>query len=197
VAWADVYHAYGPAEDVPAQLAAVVVGDDATRAEAWWNLWGNIVHQGTIYEATVQAVPLLFALAERLDHPGRGHALLMLQAIGSPAEVCVWRYGADGGLVSDEAEQARLLELLRATMSAGAERLLDGWRDEPDDVRRLLLWLLSSFRDLQPAYADLVAETLPAEHRDAWELAIHGAETQEEADAVWALEDWVTKPLQR
>ena len=50
---------------------------------------------------------------------------------------------------------------------------------------------------LQPAYADLVAETLPAEHRDAWELAIHGAETQEEADAVWALEDWVTKPLQR
>jgi hypothetical protein len=36
---------------VPGQLAAVSVGDDETRDEAWWNLWGNI-HQGTIYEAT-------------------------------------------------------------------------------------------------------------------------------------------------
>lgn len=30
VGWQDLYHAYGPAQDVSAQLAAVIVGDDAT-----------------------------------------------------------------------------------------------------------------------------------------------------------------------
>jgi hypothetical protein len=52
VEWGAVHHAYGPAGDVPGQLAAVIVGDDETRDEACWNLWGNIHHQGTIYEAT-------------------------------------------------------------------------------------------------------------------------------------------------
>jgi hypothetical protein len=35
VEWGDVYHAYGPASDVPGQLAAVILGDDETREEAW------------------------------------------------------------------------------------------------------------------------------------------------------------------
>jgi hypothetical protein len=46
VEWSAVHHAYGPASDVPGQLAEVIVGDDETRDEAWWNLWGNIHHQG-------------------------------------------------------------------------------------------------------------------------------------------------------
>ena len=52
VDWSAVHHAYGAASDVPGQLPAVIVGDEETRDEAWWNLWGNIHHQGTIYEAT-------------------------------------------------------------------------------------------------------------------------------------------------
>jgi hypothetical protein len=38
VDWSAVRNAYGPASDVPGQLAAVIVGDDDTRDEAWWNL---------------------------------------------------------------------------------------------------------------------------------------------------------------
>ena len=41
VDWSAVHHAYGPATDVPGQLAAVIVGDQETREEAWWNLWGT------------------------------------------------------------------------------------------------------------------------------------------------------------
>jgi hypothetical protein len=36
---------------------------DATRQAAWWELWGNIHHQGSVYEATLPAVDLLIALA--------------------------------------------------------------------------------------------------------------------------------------
>jgi hypothetical protein len=46
VDWGALYHAYGPASDVPVLLGAVTVGEDATRRAAWWELWGNIHHQG-------------------------------------------------------------------------------------------------------------------------------------------------------
>lgn len=83
VPWPELYHAYGPAIDVPGQLAAVIVGDDETRDEAWWNLWGNIHHQGTIYEATVPGVPLLLGLADWVsgsaDSPEDADAVFALE----------------------------------------------------------------------------------------------------------------------
>ena len=168
VEWSGVHHAYGPATDVPGQLAAVIVGDDATREEAWWNLWGNIHHQGTIYEATVPAVPILLGVATWPAHPDRAQAILLLREVGA----------AEGGPV--------------ALLAAGTAPMLDGWRSEPSDVQRALLWLLTVHADLRAWHQDLVEEVLPKRHRQAWELAIAGSvNAEEEADAVFALEDWV------
>lgn len=192
VQWSDVYHAYGPASDVPAQLAAVIVGDEETREEAWWNLWGNIHHQGTIYEATVPAVPILLGIASWTDHPDRAQALLMLREVGAAEGVYVWRYGADDELVSNEDEQRRLYPELRSMLAAGVAPILSAWRNQPPDVQRALIWLLSVDGDLRARHQDLVDEVLPEEHRQAWELEIAGAvSSQEEADTVFALEDWV------
>jgi hypothetical protein len=41
VDWEAPYHAYESASDVPVLLSAVTVGDDPTRAAAWWQLRGN------------------------------------------------------------------------------------------------------------------------------------------------------------
>lgn len=59
VAWDEVWHAYGQAGDALNQLVAVVVGDDPTRDVAWTSLSVEILHQGTVYEATVPAVPII------------------------------------------------------------------------------------------------------------------------------------------
>ena len=168
VEWGAVHHAYGPATDVPGQLAAVIVGDDETRDDAWWNLWGNIHHQGTIYEATAPAVPILLALAAWREHPDRAQALLMLREItAAPGE-------------------------LRSAVAAGAAPILDGWRTEPPDVQRALLWLLSVDADLRAERQDLIDAVLPDRHRPAWELEIAGAaDSEDEEDAVVAREDWV------
>lgn len=190
VAWDELYHAYGPASDVPGQIAAVLVGDDETRAEAWWNLWGNIHHQGTIYEATVPAVPILLGIAGWSDHPDRAEALMMLREIGAACGAHVWRYGAHGDPVSDEDEQRRLHPELRNRLVAGAASMLDSWRSEPPDVRRALLWLLSVHTDLRAEHQDLVDEVLPAVHRRAWELELAGSM---DSDAVFALEEWVRR----
>ncbi|MEU4097274.1 hypothetical protein [Streptomyces sp. NPDC026673] len=63
VAWPELRHAYGPAEDVPALLRALTAADEEVAEEAEQELWSSIVHQGTVYEATLPAVPFLARLA--------------------------------------------------------------------------------------------------------------------------------------
>lgn len=62
VRWAELEHAYGEADDLPGMLRALA-GDDEQAAEALDELWSSILHQGTVYAATVQAVPFLAQLA--------------------------------------------------------------------------------------------------------------------------------------
>lgn len=61
--WSDVNDAYGPAAEIPVLLnRAEQAPDDVA---VWDELWGRLCHQGTIYPASVQAVPYLAELAER------------------------------------------------------------------------------------------------------------------------------------
>ena len=76
VDWEALTYAYGPAGAARGQLIAAAVGDDATRERAWEDLWAGIWHQGTVYEATGPAVPLLAALAAWGSYPDRVRALV-------------------------------------------------------------------------------------------------------------------------
>ncbi|WP_257135648.1 HEAT repeat domain-containing protein, partial [Streptomyces sp. b94] len=57
--WASYTHAYGSAEDVPGHLRALAADDDAAADEAQSELYGSILHQGSVYEASAKAVPFL------------------------------------------------------------------------------------------------------------------------------------------
>ena len=46
VAWDSFEHAYGPAGDVP-ELLRALAGDDEAAAEAMYELYGTIGHQGS------------------------------------------------------------------------------------------------------------------------------------------------------
>jgi len=76
VAWDDLGHAYGGASDVPNLLRGLAEGD----GNALYELFGNIWHQGTVYEATAPAVPFLIELLDgpEVDVPG---VLELLSAI--------------------------------------------------------------------------------------------------------------------
>lgn len=62
VPWAELTHAYGPASDVPGQIRALRSSDAKSREKALWELYGNIFHQGTRYQATPHAIPFLYEL---------------------------------------------------------------------------------------------------------------------------------------
>ncbi|MFC8721670.1 hypothetical protein [Kitasatospora sp. NPDC057198] len=62
--WSRLRHAYGPADDVPALLRALAdAADPESRSEAGLEAWSSLAHQGTVYAASVAAVPFLAALA--------------------------------------------------------------------------------------------------------------------------------------
>lgn len=63
VPWDTLEHAYGPATDVPEVLRALVSGEEEQADEAMYELYGNIWHQGSVYPATIPAVPFLVAIA--------------------------------------------------------------------------------------------------------------------------------------
>ena len=60
--WSSLTHAYGPADDVPGLLRSLNSPNEKTRKDAIYELFGNIWHQGTVYEATIYAVPYLIEL---------------------------------------------------------------------------------------------------------------------------------------
>ncbi len=83
LAWDEVEHAYGPAKDVPGLLRALASPDEKPRAQALDELYGNIYHQGTVYQATSFAVPFLIELAAEREVQGRHQILALLSAIAN------------------------------------------------------------------------------------------------------------------
>jgi hypothetical protein len=81
VDWASLTHAYGPAADVPDQLRALASADAGTREHALRELYGNIFHQGTRYEASSEAVPFLVELAGSPDVAARDEIIALLVAL--------------------------------------------------------------------------------------------------------------------
>ncbi|MET9551755.1 hypothetical protein [Streptomyces sp. NPDC006645] len=79
--WAEREHAYGSADDVPDQLRALASDDAEEAEEALYELYGNIVHQGSVYEATAHAVPYPARLAAAGIRPAD-----MLVLLGCVAE---------------------------------------------------------------------------------------------------------------
>jgi len=83
IPWHSLQHAYGTAEDVPELLRQLQTAEPNTSNEnsPLWHLFGNIWHQGTVYEATSYAVPFLIKLAEDPATPDRVGILGLLAAI--------------------------------------------------------------------------------------------------------------------
>lgn len=76
VPWDQLEHAYGEASDIPQMLRELASLDTEIRERALWSLYGNIWHQGTVYEATAYAIPFLIELLEESDVEDK-HAILI------------------------------------------------------------------------------------------------------------------------
>ena len=57
--WSQLHHAYGEASDVPIFIRQLLSNDKIVVDKAIYELFGNIHHQRTVYEASAYAVPFL------------------------------------------------------------------------------------------------------------------------------------------
>ncbi len=179
VRWHEVHHAYGLATNVPALLLAIVVGTDEVRSPAWWELWGNIHHQGTAYEATARSVPFIEAVAGSLEHPDGVEALSFLRQIVVGNGTCA--------------------AAVRAAVRPGVEASLANWEMEPDLIQRALSWLASVYPDLaslHPGLEQLVPESMRSKWaevvtRSGYPIAYQDESTDDAMDRQAELERWV------
>ncbi|OKI95136.1 hypothetical protein [Kitasatospora sp. CB01950] len=144
--WAAVNHAYGPAEDLPDLLRAFAEGGQGAE-EALDELYGSIVHQGTVYAASIYAAPYL----ARIAASGR-QAVDALRLLGCLAE--------------SEDESGVEPGAVRAAVTAQLPLLIPLLADEAADVRQAAGWTVGHTRDTDialPAVRErLAAETEPA-----------------------------------
>jgi hypothetical protein len=160
IPWSKLKHAYGPADDVPGLLRALTSTDAAERDSAQSDLFGNIWHQGTVYEATAYAVPFLVQLALASSVPDRADVLGLLGAIaesndgprGAHDEV-VRRASGVVGLLADgdplvRASAGYVLGALGELAAAIGPQLRAAIDREPDRLARAGLLLgLAALRD--------------------------------------------------
>jgi hypothetical protein len=69
--WKKLEHAYGEASDVPQLIRNLASKDPDLRDQALYELYGNIFHQGTRYQATPYAIPFFFELIRQPDTPDK------------------------------------------------------------------------------------------------------------------------------
>ncbi|MET9388517.1 HEAT repeat domain-containing protein [Streptomyces sp. NPDC002928] len=125
--WSSLSHAYGSAEDIPDLLRALAGADVDAADEALSELYGSVLHQGTVYAATAEAVPFLAGIATANHRTAD-----VLALVGGMAE-SKDEYGvAPGAVRAAVAEQLPLLLPLLAS-------------PEPE-VRRTAAWAVSHTR---------------------------------------------------
>jgi hypothetical protein len=83
VEWSKLSHAYGFADDVPALIRDLASSNPKVRQNAMHELYGNIWHQGTVYEATAYAVPFLAELLNSDKVTDKNQILLFLSALAN------------------------------------------------------------------------------------------------------------------
>ncbi|MEV0327003.1 HEAT repeat domain-containing protein [Micromonospora echinospora] len=79
--WRRLGHAYGSAGDVPDQLRALCSPDPTAREGAFGDLYSNIFHQGSRYEASAYAVPFLLDMVADPATPDRELVLYLLTCL--------------------------------------------------------------------------------------------------------------------
>jgi hypothetical protein len=125
ISWADLQHAYGPADDVTELLQALLSGD---ADEALDELFSSLCHQGSVYSASVYAVPFL----ARIAAAGIGAAGVL---------------GLLGCIAKSTNERA--LEVpgsARAAVAAQVDVLVSLLSDPDAEVRALTAWALAEGR---------------------------------------------------
>ncbi|MFG2986450.1 hypothetical protein ACGFYQ_35265 [Streptomyces sp. NPDC048258] len=196
--WLASSHAYGSAEDIPDLLRALTGTDADAADEALSDLYGSVLHQGTVYAASAEAVPFLARIA------AVGHRTAdVLGLLGGMAE-SEDEYGvAPGAVRAAVAEQLPLLLPLLAAAEPTVRRtaawavshtraaeialpaLRTRWEEETEPATRAEV--LAGVARLDPQGGSVAAATVlePSQPSQPAEVRMAAVFARLDADAPW------------
>ena len=167
--WASVTHAYGPADDVPDMIRAMTSDDAEIRQQAFYQAYGNIWHQGTVYAATAPAVPFLLELAAAPTLPDRHRVLELLfhLAHGSSYLDVHQHLSVVGETLKEQrdfgddlAEELKWVQAATAAVAAGKDVYLTLLSDDVPAVRRHAARMLTCCPDHRSEIVPALIRTL-------------------------------------
>lgn len=137
--WAELYHAYGNASDVPEMIRKL---RRTGEQERWINfLWdeigGSLCHQGTVYTATYAIVPYLVKLLRFTDEFQKFNLIALLG----------WIAGSRDRVASPADLEADYKDSIKTVAGIGRELLLSQNFDQSDYI-----WLLDSVAGLHECF---------------------------------------------
>jgi hypothetical protein len=203
VPWAQLQDAYGSAADVPNEIRALVAEDADARNAAFKALFSNICHQGTIYEASIHALPFLIEILRSDSCPDRNSLVLLVSCI--VAGHGYWEIhksillsnpfthrpvARPADLESKIAAERVLVDAVRKIGSDAAPLLIPELTNPEADVRKAVAEALCQYPGTQailPALQSALRTERDAEVRDAIQIAINdltGKPTAAGSDAV-------------
>lgn len=152
VNWRKLSHAYGSARDVPQMFKALMAEDVTVRGQALDKMSASLCHQGTVYNATVAAVPLLIELLQMPEVQDKDEILVLLACIA---------HGSGEDLLFDAQEYDNpafpalldgLSPFLRLLQSPVAK------------IRAASSFLLTKFAEVEPAVSEELSRALLVEN---------------------------------
>ncbi len=182
VPWSTLHHAYGTAEDVPEQLRQLQVA--STSSDALHKLFGNIWHQGTVYEATSYAVPFLVEIATNETTPNPVGVLNLLEAIAHGTsyldvhaplfrEMKVEAFGDPGTpkYESKRREELIWVEKARSAVHAAYDEFLN-LANKSGDIAFAAIAVLVRLNTRQQEVLSLINDRLATEKRDLYRAGL-------------------------
>ncbi len=174
VDWSKLTHAYGASTDVPDLLRALASEDTDVRENAMYELYGNIWHQGTVYQASAHAVPFLVELLKAPKVLGKDAILILLAHLANGSSF----HDVNQHLPMLKAKAARTewqdripleLEWVRAAteaVKAGTKTYVSLLSDPDPSVRSAAVYVFVALDTPAPQTADLIKATLAKEKDD-------------------------------
>lgn len=171
--WTGLVHAYGSAGDVPDLIRALVSPNAAARDSAFEELFHNIYHQGTIYEATTYTVPFLIAILNSPYTPDRAMVAGLLACIASGrgyfevhAAIGGWReiLEKQGTTLEAELERERVVTAsVRHAAQAALPLLIPFLADKDPGLRACIAEALAAYPEHQMTHLPLLRSALATE----------------------------------
>lgn len=168
--WEQIEHAYGPATDVPDLLRALASDDKEVRDKATTHLFGNIWHQGTVYQATAYAVPFLIELLEQPTVADKDMILCLLQNIATGTSYYDVHQSLDHQNERNTPEFQALIqvelawvEAARSAVIVGIPRYLQFLADPDPEVRIFATYVAVECRAHMPEVAQALRKQLAME----------------------------------